>query len=70
MFVHIVMWLVGYSYVFIASIHRVHSHTIHGCRSAECKAHGNLGLVYELLKNTDKAIDHYEQVSVLALCVG
>ncbi len=32
------------------------------CRSAEARTHGSLGYVYELLQDTDKAIDHYEQV--------
>ena len=31
-------------------------------RSAEARAHGSLGCVYEQLKDTDKAIDHLEQV--------
>lgn len=31
-------------------------------RSAEARTHGSLGYVYELLMDTDKAIDHYEQV--------
>jgi len=35
------------------------------CRAAEARAHGSLGYVYELLKNTDKAIDHLEQVIIL-----
>ncbi len=34
----------------------------HDCRSAEARTHGSLGYVYELLQDTDKAIDHYEQV--------
>lgn len=33
-------------------------------RTAEGHAHGNLGTVYELLNNMDKAIDHFEQVWV------
>ena len=33
-------------------------------RAAEARAHGSLGYVYELLKNTDKAIDHLEQVTI------
>ena len=36
-------------------------------RSAQARAHASLGYVYELLQDTDKAIDHYEQVwSMLA----
>ena len=31
-------------------------------RSAQARAHASLGYVYELLQDTDKAIDHYEQV--------
>lgn len=33
-------------------------------RSAEARAHGSLGYVYEQLKDTDKAIDHLEQVCI------
>ena len=33
-------------------------------RSAQARAHASLGYVYELLQDTDKAIDHYEQVCI------
>ena len=35
---------------------------------AEAQAHASLGYIYELLRNTDKAIDHYEQVCVWGGC--
>ena len=37
-------------------------------RSAQARAHASLGYVYELLQDTDKAIDHYEQVCLLDPC--
>jgi hypothetical protein len=39
------------------------------CRMAEAQAHASLGYIYELLKDTDKAIDHYEQRLRIALDV-
>lgn len=36
---------------------------------AEAQAHSSLGYIYELLKDTDKAIDHYEQRLRIALDV-
>ena len=36
---------------------------------AEAQAHASLGYIYELLKDTDKAIDHYEQRLRIALDV-
>lgn len=44
------------------------------CRATEARVHASLGYVYELLKDTDKAIDHYEQVFLwcflLFVCLG
>lgn len=37
------------------------------CRMAEAQAHASLGYIYELLRDTDKAIDHYEQRLRIAL---
>ncbi len=31
-------------------------------RGAEARAHACLGLVYELMKDTDRAIDHHQKV--------
>lgn len=36
--------------------------TLH--RASECRAHGNLGVIYELLQDTDKAIDHHQKVHI------
>lgn len=36
-------------------------------RMAEAQAHASLGYIYELLRDTDKAIDHYEQRLRIAL---
>lgn len=36
---------------------------------AEAQAHSSLGYIYELLRDTDKAIDHYEQRLRIALDV-
>ena len=36
---------------------------------AEAQAHASLGYIYELLKDTDQAIDHYEQRLRIALDV-
>ena len=36
---------------------------------AEAQAHASLGYIYELLRDTDKAIDHYEQRLRIALDV-
>ena len=43
--------------------------TLHACRMAEAQAHASLGYIYELLRDTDKAIDHYEQRLRIALDV-
>ena len=32
---------------------------------AEAQAHASLGYIFELLNDTDRAIDHYEQVSYM-----
>ena len=45
------------------------SNTFMYCRMAEAQAHASLGYIYELLKDTDKAIDHYEQRLRIALDV-
>ena len=39
-------------------------------RIAEGQTHGNLGKVYELLNDMDKAIDHFEQVKPLPPKIG
>ena len=36
---------------------------------AEAQAHASLGYIYELLRDTDKAIDHYEKRLRIALDV-
>ena len=41
----------------------------HVCRMAEAQAHASLGYIYELLRDTDKAIDHYERRLRIALDV-
>ena len=38
-------------------------------RMAEAQAHASLGYIYELLRDTDKAIDHYERRLRIALDV-
>lgn len=39
------------------------THTYPSYRASECRAHGSLGIIYELLKDTNKAIDHHQKVS-------
>ena len=34
-------------------------------RAAEARAHACLGLVYELMKDTDRAIDHHQKVTAI-----
>lgn len=37
------------------------------CRLAEAQVHASLGYIYELLKDTEKAIEHYERRLQIAL---
>ena len=34
-------------------------------RASIARVHGSLGLVYELLRDTDRAIDHHQQVEIV-----